>query len=67
MRVHLDYIQLLSGSPVAIGMGHDPNGVPCSFCGDHRAMRDIGEALAATGQPVAAEVDDWQLLSGGGN
>ena len=67
MRVYVENLKLLSGSSVAVGIGRDANGVPLSFGGDHRAMRDIGEALAATGQPVAAEVDDWQLLSGGGN
>ena len=67
MRVQVHQITLPSGSSVAFGIGHNGNGFPVSFGGDHRAMRDIGEALTATGQSVAVEVDEWQLLSGGQN
>jgi hypothetical protein len=65
MLIHVDSIVLPAGSTIGYGTGvEDANGQPVTFCGEHRAMRHLGEVLAAGESGVEAEVEDWQLLGG---
>ncbi len=32
------------------------------ICGDHRALREIGEALRTANEPIQAEIEAWQIV-----
>ena len=63
MTVYIDKIHCPSWSHVALGWGLNVPGDYIHFVGDAEPMRRLGEILRATGMPVAATVEDWQLLS----
>jgi len=48
-------------STVGYGWGVDENGREVHFAGDHRPLRDIGEALEA-GAEVVVDLEQWQVL-----
>jgi hypothetical protein len=65
MLVHVNHIVVPGGSSIGYGTGVDrASGQSVTFCGEHRAMRQLGEALVAGESGVEAEVEDWQLLRG---
>ena len=50
-------------STIGYGRGVDDQGNLVRFAGDHRPLRQLGEALAAATEPIEVEVADWQALS----
>jgi len=32
------------------------------FCGDHRPLRDLGNALRYASEPPEVEIESWQIL-----
>lgn len=50
-------------STVGLGFGTTDDGtVAVIFAGDHRLMREIGEAIAAGEEPIVADVPEWAIL-----
>ena len=65
-RVTVERINIPAMSTIGYGYGRDEDGNAISFIGDHRPMRNIGEALqqaavAGADQPVADVPDDLIL------
>jgi len=64
MQVTVHHINIPQWSTIGYGEGVGPAGEAVTFVGDHRPMRDIGEAIAQAASredlPVA-EIDDWQI------
>lgn len=53
-------------STLGYGFGVDTAGNRVSFAGDHRPMRDLGEAIAAASardELPQVELESWQVLS----
>ncbi len=65
MRILVDKVTLIPGCTIALGYGADEEAAPVTFCGEHRAMQHIAEALDTTGSSVIAEVEPWQLRATG--
>jgi hypothetical protein len=65
MNVTVEHVNIPPMSTIGYGFGHDEAGNSISFVGDHRPMRDIGEAIAAAKDrdelPVA-DVPDTAIL-----
>lgn len=50
-------------STVGLGFGTTDDGtVAVIFAGDHRLMRDLGEAIANGFEPIVADVPEWAIL-----
>lgn len=48
-----------------IGYGYGFNvetGAEIRFCGDHRPLRNLGEALRSATEPPEVEIEPWQIL-----
>jgi hypothetical protein len=50
-------------STIGFGYGFDETGQAVTFSGDHRPMRDLGEALARAAEPPVVDLEDWQVIS----
>jgi hypothetical protein len=49
---------------IAIGFGTTDDGtVEVAFAGDWRPMMELGEAVAASAEPIETEIEDWQVLA----
>lgn len=67
MQVEVQRVEIPAMSTIGYGFGIEvETHRPITFAGDHRPMRDLGEAVAAAnqefGQPIIAEVEDWQVF-----
>ncbi len=50
-------------STIGYGYGTDAlTGEEIRFCGDHRPMRDFGEALRHSDEMPTVELEPWQIL-----
>ena len=67
MCVLVEKVRLSLGSTVSVGYGINKRGVAFAFVGDSRAMQALVDEIAATGRPVVASVEDWQLLAKANN
>jgi hypothetical protein len=64
MRVQLYRVHIPAMSTLGYGYGYDTaSGAKVSFVGEHRSVRDLGEALRSGGGPVEVKVEDWQTLA----
>ena len=63
MRVQILRITIPALSTIGYGHGIEiDTGEEIRFCGDHRPLRDLGEALRSASEPPEAEVEPWQIL-----
>jgi len=50
-------------STIGYGEGIETEtGEEIRFCGDHRPLRDLGEALRYASEPPEVEIESWQIL-----
>jgi hypothetical protein len=63
ITVYVNRVSCPAWSVVARGWGYTACGELIHFVGDVRPMRRLGERLEATGEPVAADVDNWQIIA----
>ena len=50
-------------STLGFGYGIDvQTGEEIRFCGDHRPLRDLGNALRYASEPPEVEIESWQIL-----
>ena len=63
MTLTLNQVSIPAGSTIGYGQGIDDEGRHVRFAGDHRPLRQLGQALAVATEPIEVEVADWQLLS----
>jgi hypothetical protein len=64
VRIQLYHICIPAMSTIGYGYGVDiANGNRISFVGEHRPMRDLGEALRSGAGPIEVNVEDWQTLA----
>jgi hypothetical protein len=61
MRIQVQRVYIPALSTVGYGEGLDQEERRVTFLGDHRPMRELGQALPYATEPVYAEVDDWQI------
>ncbi len=47
-------------STIGYGSGVDEDGRRVRFVGDHRPLRDLGEALTVARDPILVRVEPWQ-------
>lgn len=59
----IDSIDIPAGSTIGYAEGVGEDGERHRIAGDWRPLREIGEEIAYTNEPVEAEIEDWQLLS----
>lgn len=63
MQITVDSIFIPVGSTIGYGIGTVDDGtVAVLFAGDHRAMAALGEAIAASEEPIIADVPEWAVL-----
>jgi len=63
MKVRVVRVSVLAMSTIGYGQGTAiETGQEIRFCGDHRPLRDLGEALRSASEPPVAEVEPWQIL-----
>jgi hypothetical protein len=63
MRVRIFRVSIPAMSTIGFGFGTAiETGEEIRFCGDHRPLRDLGEALRSASEPLQAEVESWQIL-----
>ena len=63
MRVRVLRVSIPAMSTIGYGQGiMIETGEEIRFCGDHRPLRDLGEALRSASEPPVAEVEHWQIL-----
>jgi len=63
MTLTLNQVSIPAGSTIGYGQGIDDEGRHVRFAGDHRHLRQLGEALAGADEPILVEVEPWQVLS----
>ena len=63
LTVSVERVTIPAGSTIGYGLGVDEQGNLVRFVGDHRPLRQLGEALAGADEPIEVEVADWQVLS----
>ena len=63
MRVRVFRVSIPAMCTIGYGYGIEiQTGQEIRFCGDHRPLRVLGEALRSASEPVQAEIESWQLL-----
>jgi hypothetical protein len=63
MRVRVVRVSVPAMSTIGCAQGIDfETGEEVRFCGDHRPLRDLGEALRSASEPLVAEIEHWQVL-----
>jgi hypothetical protein len=63
MRVRVFSVSVPALSTIGCGQGVEiESGKEICFCGDHRPLRDLGEALRSASEPPVAEIEHWQIL-----
>ena len=59
--VHVTHVNIPAGSTIGHGYGRTEDGDEVIFGGDWRPMRDLGEALHGSSEPIPVELEDWQV------
>jgi hypothetical protein len=63
MRVRVFKVTIPAMSTVGYGYGIDvETGAVVCFCGDHRPLRNLGEALRSSTESPEIEIASWQVL-----
>ena len=63
MRVRVFMVSVPAMSTIGYGEGIETEtGEEIRFCGDHRPLRDLGEALRYASEPPEVEIESWQIL-----
>ena len=63
MKLRVYSISIPAASTLGFGKGVDcETERSVDFCGDHRAMRDVGELLRISDSPVEVSIEDWQVI-----
>lgn len=63
MRVRVFKVSVPAMSTIGYGQGIEvETGEEIRFCGDHRALRNLGEILRFASEPPEAQVEPWQIL-----
>lgn len=65
MEVLVERVAIPAGSTIGYGMGQTRDGLQVVFAGDWRPMRDLGEALARSTEPIPVEVPDESIVAMG--
>ena len=63
MTIMLERVTIPASSTIGHGLAVDQHGRRVHFAGDHRPLRQLGEALAAADEPILVEVEPWQVLA----
>ena len=66
MRLVVFRVTIPALSTIGYGFGKGATGRTYEFAGDHRPMRDLGQAVAQAeneDELSAVSVDDWQILN----
>jgi hypothetical protein len=63
--VNVTAVLFVDGSTVATARGTDEEGREVLFAADRRPLFPVWEALHATLEPVACDVEPWQILERG--
>lgn len=64
MKVQVEQVAIPDGSTIGFGMGTTDGGtVEVLFGGDHRAMQELGEAIAESPEPIEVDIPDWAVLA----
>lgn len=56
-RVHVPAM-----STIGYGWGKTEDGSVVEFAGDHRPMRELGEALSLSNGPLLVVIEPWQIV-----
>jgi hypothetical protein len=65
MRVRVFRVSIPALSTIGYGYGINvETGAEVHFCGDHRPVRNLGEALRFATEPPEVEIESWQILRG---
>jgi len=56
-RVHVPAM-----STIGYGWGKTVDGTVIEFAGDHRPMRELGEALVLAHAPLLITIEPWQIV-----
>ena len=63
MRVRVFMVSVPAMSTIGYGEGIETEtGEEIRFCGDHRPLRDLGEALRYASEPPEVDIESWQIL-----
>ena len=63
MRVRVFMVSVPAMSTIGYGEGIETEtGEEIRFCGDHRPLRDLGNALRYASEPPEVEIESWQSL-----
>ena len=63
MRVRVFMVSVPAMSTLGYGEGIETEtGEEIRFCGDHRPLRDLGNALRYASEPPEVEIESWQIL-----
>jgi hypothetical protein len=63
MRVRVFRVSIPALSTIGYGCGTNvETGADVCFCGDHRPLRNFGEALRLASEPLEIEIEPWQIL-----
>jgi hypothetical protein len=63
MRVRVFMVSVPAMSTIGYGEGIETEtGEEIRFCGDHRPLRDLGNALRYASEPPEVEIESWQIL-----
>jgi hypothetical protein len=63
MRVRVFMVSVPAMSTIGYGEGIETETEEeIRFCGDHRPLRDLGEALRYASEPPEVEIESWQIL-----
>ena len=63
MTITLNRVTIPAWSTIGYGLGVDEHGRRVRFAGDHRPLRQLGEALAGADEPILVEVESWQVVA----
>lgn len=63
VKVMVEEVAIAAHSTIGIARGKADDGtVVVTFAGPWQAMESLGWAMVAAGEPIAVEVEDWQVL-----
>ena len=63
MRVRVFSVNIPAISTIGYARGIEiETGEEIYFCGDHRPLRNLGEALRYASEPPEVEIQSWQVL-----
>ena len=59
MTLTLTHVCIPARSTIGYAYGLDGEDRLVCFAGDHRPLRQLGEALAGANEPMQVEIEDW--------